>query len=1459
MMSIARHHAEWLSLVEVSGPFLAMSVLERVFRTGLDDHPAALRQRLAQAYEEWLDNQEGSRPDPAIHRQWIKHVLREVLGFEEQDLVTGQALPPALSVTLMQHHETLRPTWAILEPEGRPRAGQARLVVELVPAGQALENIVPNQRWKASPATRMAALLQSSGTCLGLLTNGRHFMLVHAAPNQTTSFVSFYSHLFFEEPITLCAFRSLLSMARLFGVSDANTLEALFVESSKYQFEVTDQLGLQVRRAVQILIQTVDRIDRDQKRTLLKGISEETLYHAAVTVMMRLVFLLAAEERNLLLLGHELYDGHYAISTLRDQLQDVADKQGEEVLERRYAAWSRLLATFRAVFGGVTHEDLRLPAYGGSLFDPDRFPFLEGRQGGSSWKEPASASVPPLPIDDRTVMQLLHSVQMLEMKVGTGLYETRRVSFHELGVEGIGHVYESLLDHTAKRAKGPVLFLQGGIEAEVEVLEQANTKTREKVAEYIANLTGRTQKAVQKNIEYKIPREDERHWLVACDNVLDVYKRIEPWAGLVRKEAEKPAVVPPGSVYVTAGTERRATGTHYTPAGLTEPIVKHTLEPLVYIGPAEGQPKDQWKLRSPREILNLKVCDLAMGSGAFLVQACRYLADRLVEAWEAAEAKAGGKLVLTPDGRLSDGDPAERLLPIDEKERKALARRYVADRCLYGVDKNPMAVEMAKLSLWLETLQRDRPFTFIDHALKSGDSLLGITSVEQIEKFHLHPTSGSTMSLGSQDAKTALALAREKREKLESFEVKGPDDTQRKTDLLRDADAATADARLVADVIIGAALSTATKGEKALSKRLDDLAPLVADFVKSRAAERRTDLHKRAVEMLNEGRGPTHPERKPFHWVIEFPEVFGERGGFDAFVGNPPFAGKNTISLSSGENYIDYLKLAHEGSHGNADLVAHFFRRTFNNLRDGGTFGLIATNTIAQGDTRSTGLRWIRKHGGNIYRVTRRYKWPGAAAVIVTVINAAKKLALAAHLDDKDTPSISAFLFHGGTDDDPAALAANGGRGFIGSYVLGMGFTFDDTNPEATPITEMHRLIEKDARNRERIFPYLGGEEFNSTPTHRHHRYIINFGQMSEEQARTWGDLMAIVEAKVRPQRLKQGSIVNPARWWMFARSAADLYRAIRGMDRVLARSLTSKRFCFSFINDPGVLDQTLVVFAYASHTAFAILSSGLHEIWSLFFGATMKDDPRYNVQDCFQTFPFPPSWETNAQLEEAGKTYYEFRSALMVRNNEGLTKTYNRFHNPGEHSPDILELRKLHAAMDRAVLDAYGWTEIRPEYTFPAQLDDSIRYTWGEDTRDDVLGKLLELNQQRYQEEVAAGLHDKTKAKKVKEDVPAADAAPKDQTAWDVDAHLKSSAHARLSTPAVAPAPANTPADAVLAFLRTAYGAVGKNDIVEQTGIDERAFKGAIETLKAEGKVEQVGERRGAKYQVTEKGRKRN
>ena len=286
----------------------------------------------------------------------------------------------------------------------RPGGEKPRLLIQTYPFRQGLSRVVEGKPWKASPDTRMMQLLHDTDVRLGLVTNGDQWMLVDAPKGETTGYASWYSTLWLEEPKTLQAFRTFLSSFRFFGVPDEETLESLLAQSAEDQQEVTDQLGYQVRRAVEVLIQSLDKADRGYGGSLLADVSEERLYESALTVMMRLVFLFCAEERELLLLGDELYDKNYAVSTLREQLRTTADNHGEEILERRHDAWSRLLTTFRAVYGGVQHDRMKLPAYGGNLFDPDRFPFLEGRKRDTSWKETPSE---PLPINNRTVLHLL--------------------------------------------------------------------------------------------------------------------------------------------------------------------------------------------------------------------------------------------------------------------------------------------------------------------------------------------------------------------------------------------------------------------------------------------------------------------------------------------------------------------------------------------------------------------------------------------------------------------------------------------------------------------------------------------------------------------------------------------------------------------------------------------------------------------------------------------------------------------------------------------------------------------------------------------------------------------------------------------------------------------------------------------------------------------------------------------
>lgn len=1341
-MSTARHHAEWLSLVEASGPFLSLPVLLKVFPSGLDAHDSEHFKLLRLAYEEWQDNQLGARPEKAIHRAWVEFVLRQTLELPEEVLLEGQRIPPGLQTTVAEQGETLRPDWVIVNPQETPNAGTPRLLVQIVPAEQDLEKPLAGQRWKASPATRMMELLHAANVRLGLVTNGEHWMLVNAPRGETTGFISWYGTLWLEEHLTLRAFRSLLGVRRFFGVDDSEILETLLTQSISDQQEVTDQLGYQVRRAVEVLVQALDRIDQDRNRTLLQDISEPQLYEAALTVMMRLVFLFSAEERKLIPSagGEALYHEYYAVSTISAKLRSDADKFGEEVLERRSDAWCRLLATFRAVHGGIRHDLLDIPAYGGSLFDPDRFPFLEGRGQGSRWQE---ISAEPIPVNNRIVLHLLEALQILQIRVG-GTLEPRRLSFRALDIEQIGHVYEGLLDHTAVRATSPVLGLIGTREREPEVglleLERLQAKGEEDFVKFLKEQSNKSPAALRKALSVVIsPRVQER-LRAACNNDGELYQRVLPFAGLIRLDTlEYPMVIPEGSVYVTQGSNRRETGTHYTPRSLTEPIVQYTLEPLVYEGVAEGKPKEQWRLKSAKELLQLKVCDMAMGSGAFLVQTCRYLAERLVEAWEGLERENPGKVVIAPEGTLSKFRPDECPIPKDSDERLTVARRIVAERCLYGVDKNPLAVEMAKLSLWLITLAKARPFTFLDHAFKWGDSLVGV-NLEQLRYWNLDTT--GTPALFADKIRLQVEQVIELRRQIAAKPGMTAQDQTEKAYLLAKANAIANDLRDGCDLLVASYFNDLSEAER------EGLRQTLLTVFREGAS-----VSDRVRQVL-----PDLEKLRPFHWHLEFPEVFLDDSaskGFAALVGNPPFMGGTTITGILGTPYREYLvEWIAKGKRagGRVDICAYFFLRSQQLIQQNGGFGLVATNTIAQGDTREVGLDQLIANGCIIPRAVSSRKWEGTASLEVAHIwlrqgNWQGEFIL----DEKPVNGITPYLtVRGQAVGNPHRLAATQGKSFTGSKVYGQGFVLE---PEEAQV-----LIEKDSRNKDVIYPYLNGEDLNSRPDQSPSRWVINFFDWPLDAERddpkkpkgapyaaNYANCLAIVEEKVKPERATKSKEVAAIPWWQFQRIRRELYDAIAEGDRVLVTAAVSPTTAFHFCPTVIVFSHKLIVFVLNESAALSVLQSTIHREWAYEYSSTLGGTTlNYSPSDAFETFPFP---STTLNLEDIGEKYYTHRQSIMLSRQEGLTKTYNRFHNRDETAADIQQLRELHVEMDNAVAAAYGWQDIDLGHDFH-QTKQGLRYTISETARREVLDRLLLLNHERFAEEVAQGLHDKGKKK---------------------------------------------------------------------------------------------------------------
>ena len=1318
-LSVAQRHAEWVALLRADGPFIAIPVLTEAFPQGVDTVPSGTLDKLRLA---WAELREA--PD-LLTAAWDDLVLGELLGYTPQVLAEGGALPSDLS-TGTPSGGRLRPDAIAYGPDRQGGRAERLLIYRMLDRTP----LTTASRDQPSPAEQAAELCRHRGTPLALLTNGALWVLVHAEPGEPATTALFDADLWFEERDLLRAFASLLAARRVLPPpknadgSHSTSLAALFTRSAEAQAEITTTLGIQVRQAAELLVGELSRLDREAGGALLGKVAPREVYRGTLTVMMRLVFLLYAEEQRLLPVSSDLYATAYSVTSLHHQLDAEQNLYGDEIGDRRAAAWPRLLATFAAVYEGCEYVDMRIPPYGGSLFDPARYPWLER-----------------LAVTDRVVHEILGALLILRRRGGAA----ERLSYKGLDVEQIGHVYEGLLEFSCLRVDEPYLGLIGKLEPELPLaqVEQAAVQDGDFFV-WLAKICDASPGALRKAVGNGT--EDLAALHAACDNDADLAQRVRPLRGLLRHDLRGlPTVFPAGSLVITQVGDRRATGTHYTPRKLAEEIVEHTLAPLCYSpGPADGAEPSDWRVRPATDLLELKVLDPAMGSGAFLVSACRYLAERLVEAWERDGYPASVVAALGPDFNRDDA---------------ALeARRRVASRCLCGVDRDEAAVELGKLSLWLVTLAKDQPFSFLDHALRCGDSLVGLTSESQVVAFHLDPETGrynNARLSGAIDEIAGPIMARvlELREDIEAQPVRDPQQAAVAAGKLQEADGLTARLRYLADAVSAAALSTAGRPADVFDSRLNGIESdarraLTQDDIKSpleRAFRARIDA------WLT---GPRAEPIRPLHWALEFPEVMRD-GGFDAIVSNPPFIGGKKVSGALGTDYREYLKqrLARDKA-GNADLCSYFLLRDLS-VALHGRVGIIATNTIAQGDTREVGLDQVVDMGWAVYRAKKSQHWPGTASLEVSLLWTGHPTKKEERILDGDlvagiTPSLDPQSRMRG---NPYRLAANAGKSFQGFVVLGTGFVLD---PE-----KARSLIAKDPRNKAVLFPFINGEDLNSRWDCSASRWVINFHDWPIEQAEQYPDCFSIVAKEVKPFRERSNRKVYRERWWQYAERQPALQRAIAGLGRVLVFAQTSRTQMPALVSGQQVLSNALIVLATDATSRLALHSSNFQYSWTAQYASGLRTDLRFVPTDCFETFPQPRLTE---RLGQAGNNLDTFRRWAMEWRRTGLTSIYNLAHSEGVQDDDIVKLRRIHMDIDEAVREAYAldeeqepairdyekqkafaplptWREIELEHGFH-ETRQGIRFTISAQARVDVLDKLLALNHYRYEQEVKQGLH---------------------------------------------------------------------------------------------------------------------
>lgn len=779
------------------------------------------------------------------------------------------------------------------------------------------------------------------------------------------------------------------------------------------------------------------------------------------------------------------------------------------------------------------------------------------------------------------------------------------------------------------------------------------------------------------------------------------------------------------------GTERAATGSHYTPDDLVQPLIKHSLDYLI---------ADKFKAPDPaKALLELRVADIACGSGHILLAAARRIATEL------AIVKSG-----------------------EEQPSPAAFRSAIRDvirECIYGVDLNPLAVELCKVALWLEAHNPGEPLNFLDHHIKCGNAIVGFARREEAER---GVPDEAFKTLPGDDKDTAALLRKRNKQERKDHEtgqlplaptlrkqfervfsgqqaLSRPDSSSDDFEVKKHRHAEWKEDARLPNQIAGIPIA-----QFYLPKTADNLQNLLTDATFRHYWKDEISLESQAIEAA----WKLADRKRFFHWFVEFPEII-ERGGFDCILGNPPYLGDKQISGTYGHPFCEYVKWEYAPT-GLSDLVVYFVRRIYSLLRPGGFTAFITTNSIKDGDIRKDGLEQVLAQGGAINMAVRGIKWPGRANLVVSLVALhkgdwhGKRL-----LDGKDVPVISAYFEDSADAGEPKSLAENLELVSTGTYFLGDGFLLAHNEASA--------LVDLDPRNRDVLFPIINGQEINNDPAQQPGRSIINFFDWSIETAAQYEEPFRLIEQRVKPERDKLSDKIGREKWWLFMRARIQAYEKIKNLPRCFASARTTKHLIISACPTHWLFSDALNFFITDRWDLYAVVQSTLHEVWARKYSGALETRLRYSPSDCFETFPFPDGlWQTaNPALAAIGERYHEHRRALMRQLWLGLTDIYNLFHTrdltpaqvakvskksaeeaaAGHHG--ILELRRLHRQLDEGIRDTCGWHDLNLGHDFveveTLPENDRVRYTISPAARKEVLKRLLQLNHQRAAAEVAA------------------------------------------------------------------------------------------------------------------------
>jgi hypothetical protein len=794
------------------------------------------------------------------------------------------------------------------------------------------------------------------------------------------------------------------------------------------------------------------------------------------------------------------------------------------------------------------------------------------------------------------------------------------------------------------------------------------------------------------------------------------------------------------------GDERARTGSHYTPDDLVQPLIKHSLDYLI---------ADRLKAPNPEAaLLDLRVADIACGSGHILLAAARRIANELAVV------------------RTGEEQPSPTAF------RGAV--RDVIRTCIYGVDLNPLAVELCKVALWLEAHNPGQPLNFLDHHIKCGNAIVGFVRQEELDKGV--PDEAFTTMPGDEKEIVALWRKTNKQDRKDTRQMRLAPSVQQRLErrLTRWNELSMMPERTPAEIEIKKQRFRAFTDSTDAFLLAHVAAIPIAQFYVPKTLENNsrvvTDAEFRrywADGSTPQSQGSATAmaksiEKRFFQWFLEFPEIIA-RGGFDCILGNPPYKGGTHLSGLYGHSFCTYVKWEFAPA-GISDLVAYFLRRIFSLVTPSGFTAFITTNSIKDGDIRKDGLEQVVAQGGQINMAVRGIKWPGRANLVVSLVALHKGLwSVRRVLDGVEVNAISPHLDNDGGAIEPLILKESCEQVFEGAKFMGAGFLLN----EGRAISLIDQA-DQTPSNSDIVKPFIDSDSVTDWPDQRPSRWIINFGDRSLEEAKTYQAPFQIVLDEVKPVRDEDNREQYRRLWWQFAEKRRALTKKLAELPAVFVAVATTKFLSFSHY-DTGdcVFGQALKVFTTDRWDLYAVVQSTLHEVWARKYSGSLETRLRYSPSKCFDTFAFPDGLWTNfsKDLAAVGERYHEHRRSLMLSLWLGLTDIYNLFH-ARELTPamvakvskksaeeaargleGLLELRRLHVELDNAIRDAYGWQTLPLEHGFyeveTLAEDDRVRYTISPGARKDILHRLLLLNQKRAAEEAAVAKEVKKQAKK--------------------------------------------------------------------------------------------------------------